>query len=147
MQTRPLVLVALLLAAHPSAAADPAPPLTVPDLVGPRVLSLQAGVGMATGTEALFINPAAIAARKRYTIDTFYLTDRRPELAGDLQQQDYLGASVADSATTAVAAGLNYTRVLKGVENGTLIRLALAAPITQGLYLGVQGNYFDLHGA
>ncbi len=118
----------------------------VPDLVGPRTLALQAGVGSATGTEALFLNPAAIAARKRYVVDAFYLTDRRPRLEGSARQQDAFGLAVADSISTPVAAGLGYVRALKGVETGTLLRLALGGQLGQGLFAGVQGNYFDLRG-
>jgi len=140
-----LVLVALLAAGGAAAAESPAP-LTVPDLMGPRTLALQAGVGSASGTEALFLNPAAISARKRYTVDAFYLTDRRPGLTLSERQQDHLGGSVVDSISTPVAAGLAYARETKGVETGTLFRLALAGPIAQGLFLGVQGNYYDLTG-
>jgi hypothetical protein len=120
--------------------------MTVPDLVGPRTLALQAGVGNATGTEALFLNPAAIAARKRYTVDTFYLSDRRPRLTGSARQQDDLGLAVVDSISTPVAAGLGYVRSFKGLETGTLFRLALGGQLSQGLFAGVQGNYFDLRG-
>lgn len=118
----------------------------VPDLVGPRTLALQAGVGSATGTEALFLNPAAIAARKRYVLDTFYLSDRRPRLSGSARQQDAVGLAVVDSISTPVAAGLGYVRAFKGVETGTLLRLALGGQLAQGLFAGVQGNYFDLRG-
>jgi len=145
VHARALLVLATLLAAG-AAAADPPPPLTVPDLMGARTLALQAGVGSASGTEALFLNPAAISARKRYTVDAFYLTDRRPDLAGSEREQDLFGGSVVDSATTSVAAGLTYARPTGGVETGTLLRLALAGAITQGLFLGVQGNYYDLTG-
>ncbi len=128
-------------------AADPPPPLAVPDLTGPRTLALQGGVGAATGTEALFLNPAALAARKRYTVDALYLTDRRPGLDGRASRQDFFGGSVMDSSTTALAAGFAYVRALKGMETGTLLRLGVAAPLANGLFLGLQGNYFDLNGA
>jgi len=146
VHVRAHLVLAALLAAGVAAAADSPPPLTVPDLMGPRTLALQAGVGSASGTEALFLNPAAISARKRYTVDTFYLTDRRPGLTLSERQQDELGASVVDSISTPVAAGLAYARMTKGVETGTLLRLALAGPIARGLFLGVQGNYYDLTG-
>jgi len=128
-------------------AAEPPPPLTPPDLTGPRLLALQSGVGAATGTEALFVNPAALAARRRYAIDGFYLTDRRPGLDGSSRQQDYFGGAVADSSTTSLAAGFGYARAMKGVETGTLLRLALALPLTNAFYLGTQVNYLDLGGA
>jgi hypothetical protein len=150
VHTRPLrlsaaPLVSLLLAG--AAAADTPAPLTIPDLAGPRTLALQAGVGLASGSEALHSNPAALAARKRYVVDTFYLTDRRPDLDGDAARQDYFGAAAADSATTALAAGFSYTRANKGLETGTLLRLGLATQLTRGLSVGLQGNYFDLRGA
>jgi opacity protein-like surface antigen len=144
---RALASAAALLAACAAAAADSPPPLTVPDLVGARTLALQAGVGSASATEALFLNPAAIAARKRYTVDAFYLTDRRPGLSGAARQQDDFGGSVVDSVSTPVAAGMAYLRSAKGLEKGTLLRLALAGPVADRLFLGVQGNYFDLSGA
>jgi hypothetical protein len=146
VHTCPLWLFAALFLAGTAAAAETPPPMLVPDLTGPRLLSLQAGVGAATGTEALFINPAALAARRRYTVDTMFLTDRRPELTGDARQQDYFGGSVMDSSTTRLAAAFAYGRYLKGVETGTLMKLALAAPLARGLFAGLQGNYFDLHG-
>jgi len=151
VHTRPLRLSAapflsLLLAGAAAAAETPAP-LTIPDLVGPRTLALQAGVGLASGTEALHSNPAALAARKRYVVDTFYLTDRRPDLEGAAARQDFFGGAAADSATTSVAAGFSFTRAMKGVETGTLLRLGLATQLTRGLSVGVQGNYFDLRGA
>jgi len=83
--------------------------------------------------------------------DTFFLTDRRSGLpAGSPSgagRQDWLGGAVADSSTTKLAAGLAYARALKGVETGTLIRLGLAGAVSEGMYLGLQGNYYDLHGA
>jgi hypothetical protein len=144
---RALVLAAALLAAGSAGAAESPPPLTVPDLVGPRTLGLGAGIGNASGNEALFLNPAAIAARKRYTVDAFYLTDRRPGLTGAARQQDYFGSAVADSISTPVAAGFAYVRSAKGLETGTLLRVDLAGPLANGLFLGLQGNYFDLSGA
>jgi len=147
VHTRPLWLFAALLLAGKAAADSPDFPLLVPDLTGPRLLALQAGVGAATGTEALFVNPAALAARKRYTVDAMYLTDRRPGLTDTARRQDYFGGSVMDSSTTALAAAFGYARAQKGVETGTLLRLGLAGPVSSGLFAGLQANYFDLRGA
>ncbi len=136
----------MLFLAGGAVAAEPPPPLTIPDLVGPRTLALQGGIGLGSaGNEALFLNPAALAARRRYVADTFYLTDRRSGPSSFTGRQDYLAGAVQDSSTTKVAAGLAYARALKGVETGTLIRLGLAAPVSEGFFLGVQGNYYDLH--
>jgi predicted porin len=142
---RLLSLAALCLAGG-AVAAEPPPPLGVPDLVGPRTLALQSGIALASGNEALFLNPAALAARRRYVADTFFLTDRRPGLSGSSRQQDWFGGAVEDASTTKVAAGLAYARGLKGTETGTLLRLGLASAVSEGVYLGLQGNYYDLHG-
>jgi hypothetical protein len=147
VHARPIWLLAAAFLAGRAAASDsPPPPLTIPDLTGPRTLALEGGVGAATGSEAFFLNPAALAARKRYTVDALYLADRRSDLTGTARAQDYFGGSISDSSTTAVAAGFSYVRALKGIETGTLLRLALAAPLARGLFLGVQGDYYDMHG-
>jgi hypothetical protein len=137
----------VLLLAGRAVAAEPPPPLTIPDLVGPRTLSLQAGIGLASGNESLFLNPAALAARKRYVADVSFLTDRRGGVSGNAGRQDYLASAIADSSTTAVAAGLAYVRAMKGVETGTMLRLGLASAVSQGLFVGLQGNYYDVRGA
>jgi hypothetical protein len=152
VHTRPLRLSAtpllvVLLAGGATAAAAPAPPLSIPDLALPRTFALQAGVGLASGSEALFSNPAALSARKRYVVDTFYVMDQRPDLAGAEDRQDFLGGVAADSSTTAVAAGFSYLQAMEGVETGTMLRLGLATELGHGLSIGVQGNYFDLEGA
>jgi hypothetical protein len=119
----------------------------LPDLTGPRMLALGAGVGAAEGTEALFVNPAALAAKKRYSVDAMYLTDRRPGLDGKAARQDWLASSVVDNSTTQVAAGFAYAKPWKGLESGMVLRLGLAGTVTEGLLVGVQGNYVDLGGA
>lgn len=120
----------------------------LPELVGPRTLALQAGIGAASGTEALFVNPAALAAQRRYTVDAMYLTDRRSgDLDSKAKRQDWLASSVVDNSSTSVAAGFAYARAWKGLETGTVLRLGLAGSLTDGLMLGVQGNYVDLRGA
>lgn len=144
--TRLLSLAALILAGGAAAAEPPPPPLGVPELTGTRTLALGAGVGLPTGTEALFLNPAALGARRRYIVDTFFLADRRPDRDAPANRQDFFGGSVLDSSTTRVAAGLAYVRALKGVETGTMLRLGVAVPVGEGLLVGLQGNYYDLRG-
>ncbi len=51
-------------------AAETPLPAGLPDLVGPRSLALSASIGVAAGNEGIFVNPAAIAARRRYSIET-----------------------------------------------------------------------------
>ena len=130
-----------------ASAADPPAPLTLPDLTGPRTLALSAGVGLASGTEGLFLNPAAVAALKAYTADGTFLLDRRPGRSGSEDRQQYAGLSVVDAVSTPLAVGMSYVRAMKGVEQGNAVRLALAGPLTDGFYLGLLGKYYSLHGA
>ena len=46
-------------------ADDPPPPLAIPDLVGPRLLGLSAGIGAPGGNDSIYLNPGSIAARRR----------------------------------------------------------------------------------
>jgi hypothetical protein len=135
--------IALLLAAvSTSAAAEPPAPGGIPDLVGPRALALGAAIGIASGNEGLFLNPATVAARKRYSIEAGLLVDRRgAETVGR-----FYGGSVVDSITAPVTAGISYVRANRGEFTGSVWHAALAGPIAQGLYLGVCGKYLALHG-
>jgi hypothetical protein len=125
----------------------PPPPLTVPELTGPRSLALSAGMALANGTEALYVNPAALAARKRYVIDGEYFWDQRPGLASPGDRAQYYGGAVVDSVSTPLAAGLSYLRAFKGPQVGNIVQLGLAGPLTDGFYLGFTGKYYSLKGA
>jgi hypothetical protein len=135
--------IALLAAALATgaAAAEP-PPLGIPDLTGPRALALSAGVGIAGGNDAIFENPAALAARRRYSVEASFFTDQRD--AGTMSQ--FLGASVVDSVSAPVTAGLAYERATKGVYNGNLFHVALAGPLAEGFLLGVSGTFYSVDG-
>jgi hypothetical protein len=128
-------------------AADPPLPLTVADLTGPRSLAIAGGVGVATGTEALFVNPAALAARKRFALDGLYLWDARPGLQSPASHAQYFGGAVADSVSAPLAAGVSFLRAMKGPQTGNIISLGLAGPLTEGLFLGFTGKYYSLSGA
>lgn len=135
---------ALLLALCTSArAADPVPAGGVPDLVGPRSLGLAASIGAAAGNDGLYVNPGAIAARRRYAIEGGALLDRR----GAETVDRFLGGSIVDSESSPVTAGASYQRAQKGSYSGNLVHFALAGPIAEGFYLGVSGKYLSLTGA
>jgi hypothetical protein len=104
-------------------------------------------MALANGTEALYLNPAALAARKRYIIDGEYLWDQRPDYPPPGNHTQYFGGAVADSVSTPVAAGLSYLRAFKGPQTGHIIQLGLAGPITNTFFLGVTGKYYSLSGA
>ncbi|HEX7625059.1 MAG TPA: hypothetical protein VF400_15885, partial [Anaeromyxobacteraceae bacterium] len=78
MRNLPVVtgLLALLLLATPVRGEDPLP-TGIPDLVGARGLSIGAYRGLAPGNDGIFTNAAALAARRRYSVETQWLLDRR----------------------------------------------------------------------
>ncbi|HVI93617.1 MAG TPA: hypothetical protein VM753_06410 [Anaeromyxobacter sp.] len=145
MHVRTSLLVAAVLssAASWAEAADLPAPGGVPDVVGPRALALSAGIGLASGNDGLFLNPAALAARKRYSVETDAIFDRR----GATTVAELFGGSVVDSLTGPVTAGMSYLRAFGGNYEGNLIHLSLAGPILEGLYLGATGKWYSLHGA
>jgi hypothetical protein len=140
VHVRLLLLAAALVAAAP-AVADPPPPLGIPDLVGARTLGMGATVAMPGGNDALWVNPAALAARRRYSVDATYFGDRR----GADQVGNVYGGSVVDSLSGPVAAGFGYEKVLKGPDEGNLFQVGVGGPIADKLYLGLTGKYDALH--
>ncbi len=139
----PIVLCGVgLLVAGVAAGAEPPPPGGVPDLTGPRSLGLSAGIGIAAGNDGIYVNPGAIAARKRYSVEAALLLDRR---GADTVDQ-FVGGSVVDSQSSPVTAGVAYARASKGSYAGNLVNLAIAGPVYQKLFLGVSGKWLSLHG-
>ncbi len=130
---------ALLVAA--AAAADP-PPTGIPDLAGPRSLALGASIGLATGNEALLVNPAAMGSQRRYAVETLGVLDRR----GADTSGGWFGGSVIDSISSPVTAGFGYLRAQKGAFTGNLWTLALSGPIADRFHVGVSGKAFSLKG-
>jgi hypothetical protein len=134
------LLLAAVFASGAAAASDLPPPGGVPDLAGPRTLALSASIGLASGNEGLFANPAAIAARRRYSIETGVFIDRR----GAQTVAQLFGGSVVDSLSSPVAAGLSYMRAQDGDYTGNLVHLAVAGPIMDKLYLGLTGKWLSV---
>jgi hypothetical protein len=137
------IFAALLLAAAAghAVAAEP-PPGGIPDLAGPRTLGLSAAIGTATGNDGIYLNPGALAARKRYSVEAGALVDRR----GAETVDRFLGGSIVDSATSAMTAGVSYQRAQKGIYTGSLFHLALAGALQQGFFVGVTGKWFSVEG-
>lgn len=148
MPTRTIAALALSLAlAGPALAAEAlpegAPPVGgVADVLGPRTLGLSASIGAAAGNDGIYVNPAALAARKRYAIEAGLLLDRRGSVTADR----FLGGSVVDSQTSAATGGVAFQRAQLGTYTGNLVHLAFAAPIAPQLFLGVGGKYLSLDG-
>jgi hypothetical protein len=143
VQPRHLALLAGLLVAGAAAAAEPPiAPGGIPDLVGSRSLALSSGVGIAGGNDGIFVNMAALAARKRYSVDASFLVDRR---GADTEGQAY-GTSVVDSSSAAVTGAMSFVRVQKGADTGNMWLAGLAGAVAEKLYLGVLGKFFSLTG-
>ncbi|MCM2334201.1 MAG: hypothetical protein NDI82_09675 [Anaeromyxobacteraceae bacterium] len=132
-------LVLTLPAAAPAQGfVPPAGGLT--DLTGPRALALGGGTGLVAANDGLFTNPAATAARKRYSMETLFAVDRR----GGADAGRYLGASVVDSLSSPVAASFAWVHPLEGYQGGNLFIGGLAGSVGERLYLGAQGRYLAL---
>ena len=134
------ILVATALLAGTAVAAEP-PPGGIPDIVGPRTLGLSAAIGTASGNDGLYLNPGAIAARKRYSVEAGVLVDRR----GATTTDRFLGASAVDS-TQPVTAGVSFQRAQKGIYTGNVVHGALAGALMPGFLLGVGGKWLSVDG-
>jgi hypothetical protein len=136
--------VVLLACAAAGAASAAEAPLAAgfPDLVGPRALALSASIGVAAANEGIWVNPGAIAARKRYSIETIGYIDRR----GALTDARFYGGSVVDSLSSPVAGAISYLRSDEGPYQGNAWNGVLAGSIAQGFYLGVGGKYLSFRG-
>jgi hypothetical protein len=131
-----------LLAATPALAADPPPAGGVADLTGARALGVSAAIGTASGNDSIFLNPGAIAARRRYTAETSIFVERR----GSDSVAQLIGGTVVDSQTAGLAAGFSYQRAREGIYTGNLLHLAFAGPVADRFFLGVSGKYLSLDG-
>lgn len=143
VRIRPVFLgfaVAAALAA--GARGDEPIPAGIPELVGARGLAMSAYRGIAGGNDAMFTNAAALAARRRYSVETQWMIDRA---AGGTAFQGF-GGSVVDSTTTSVTGGFAYTRVPSGDWQGNLYDVALAFPLADTLFFGATGKYGALNG-
>lgn len=141
MRSKAIVLLAISLLPL-AAAAQPVAPGGVADLAGPRAIGIGAAVGIASGNDAIYVNPGALAARRRYSAEAQTYFERR---GSETTAQVWTG-SVADSLSSSVAAAAAYGHVIEGREQGSLYHLAMAGAIAEGVYLGVTGKYFDLSG-
>jgi hypothetical protein len=135
------ILLSLALAGAARAAELP-PPGGIPDIEGVRMLGLSAGIAAATSNDGIYLNPGALAARRRYAVEGMVLVDRRGAETADR----FLGGSVVDSETAAVTGAVSYLRAQDGVYQGNVGHLALAGALAEKFYLGVTGKYFGVSG-
>jgi hypothetical protein len=125
-----------------TARGDSPLPAGVPDLLGARALSLGAYRGLAAGNDGIFTNAASLAARRRYSLESFWSLDR----VGSDTAIQVLNASAVDSQTAGVTGGFSYTRVLSGPWSGNLFHLPIAFPVSDSLFLGATAKYQSLDG-
>src|SRR5512133_3534383 len=143
VRSKTIVLLAVSMLPPLVATAQSVAPGGVAELAGPRTIGIGAALGIASGPDAVYVNPGALAARRRYSAEAQSWFERR----GAQTTAQVWTASVADSISSSVAAAAAYGQVTEGIETGSLYHLALAGPIADGLFLGVAGKYFDLTGA
>jgi hypothetical protein len=136
------IVLSLAVAGATRAAETLPPPGGIPDIEGVRMLGLSAGIAAATSNDGIYLNPGALAARRRYAVEGMVLVDRRGADTADR----FLGGSIVDSETAPVTGGLSYLRAQDGVYEGNVGHLALAGPLAEKFYLGVTGKYYGLTG-
>jgi hypothetical protein len=136
------VALSLALAGAAHAAETLPPPGGIPDIEGVRMLGLSAGIAAATSNDGIYLNPGALAARRRYSVEGMVLVDRR----GGETADRFLGGSVVDSESAPMTAGVSYLRAQQGVYQGNVGHLALAGALADRFYLGVTGKYLGLSG-
>jgi opacity protein-like surface antigen len=146
------LLLTLLLSTLAHAQEEPTPATTeAPHAEDLRDLTSARGYGMGGAWRALGVgaesgtgNPAAVAAFRTYRIE---LTG-----AWDWVGKDASGmVAVADSTTSALAAGVSYQLVSlgKGTQRATahLNTVALAVPLADSFMIGVSSRYLLMRGA
>jgi hypothetical protein len=132
----------LLLVAGAASAAEPPPAGGIPDLVGARTLGLSSGIGAAQNNEGIYVNPAALAARKRYSVDGSLLFDRRGATTADR----FFGGSVVDSMSGPMTAAVAYANAGEGLYHGNVWTSAIAGALVERFYVGIAGKYLALDG-
>jgi hypothetical protein len=134
---------ALALAAAPRASAQVDAPRAggIPDLVGARGLALGAYRGISPGNDGIYTNAAALAARRRYSIETQWFLERQ----GADPALQVLTGSVVDSESS-VTGGFSYGRALSGPYIGNLFHLPIAFAASDGFFLGATAKYLSVDG-
>lgn len=134
---RKLALLVLLLGAGPALGAGTPAGGGLPDVVGPRTLGLSAALGVAASNEGLYLNPAAVGVRKRYSLEAGALVDRR----GSADAGQFFGGSVVDSMSSPITGGVAYLRAQEGAFVGSVWNVLLSGPLAKDVHLGVAGKY------
>jgi len=146
---RRLALLAALAGALPARAqttSGPLPP-TPTTYVYSRSLALSAYRGLAGDNDAIFYNPAALAARRRFDV----AVDGTVARNGSETTATIFSGSVVDSTAGPVTGGFSYSylKTLGYTTRGAFgggTDLALAFPIGKSFFVGATATYLDLTG-
>jgi hypothetical protein len=140
-----LALAAASAAARPAAAQEGPIPPTPTNYVYARSMAMAAYRGLAGDNDAIFYNPAALAARKRFDLNLGGLLYR----VGSDTDATMFGGSIVDSVSSPVTGGFSYNYVTTlgyktdGLSGG-MTNTSAAFAIGDALFLGVTGTYLNI---
>ncbi len=143
---RRLLVLAIAFVALPARAQEGALPPTPTNYVYARSMALAAYHGIVGDNDAIFYNPAALAAQKTFIAN---LAGTMYRVGADTDASMF-GGSVVDSVSSPVAAGFsyNYATTLgyhtKGAFGG-MTNLAIAFAVGDNLFLGATGTYVNMY--
>jgi hypothetical protein len=109
-------------------------------------MAMSAYRGLAGENDAIFYNPGALAARKRFDMELGGIMYR----VGADTDATMFGGSVVDSVSSPVAAGFSYNYVTtlgyktRGAFGG-MTNLAVAFPVGDNLFIGATGTYLNVY--
>ena len=125
------------------------------ELTGVRSMGMGgANRAIVTGNDAVYLNPAGMSLNKKYSLEGSYQYDFGSETHGP-------GASIVDSVTSPVAAGVAYgyvngkktlrTTAIDGTpltnvveRTGNIVHLAISAPLGRSASVGAAAKYMDI---
>jgi len=125
------------------------------ELTGVRSMGMGgANRAIVTGNDAIYLNPAGMSQGKKYSLEGNYQYDIGRETHAP-------GASIVDSVTSAMAAGVAYgyvsgkktlrTNALDGSvlsnvvdRSGNIVHLGISMPLGKNTSIGVAGKYMDI---
>ncbi|NMB75315.1 MAG: hypothetical protein GYA21_09310 [Myxococcales bacterium] len=131
-----ILAVALLLLAPAAGSAQ--------DFYGTRPLGMGGAFrAIATGNDAIELNPAGMSLFRHYSIEAHYLGTPKWR-AEDGPYEHVIHASVVDNQTQQFATGLAYTRIERGdSKQGNRVDLAFSFPLSDNLLLGLDVYYLN----
>ena len=127
------------------------------DFIGTRPLGMgNAYRAIVTGNDAIFLNPAGMAALTSYSLEAEYLitpkfgskaTPSAKFGTTDGPTDHVIQASAIDNSIAQIfATGIAYTRVQRGNDkSGNRYDLAFAVPLSSKLFIGLDTTYLDFN--